>query len=142
MGSVRIGSVRFDPAQFSPVQSGSVCFGSIRFVLVLFSIFFVFRFVYSSRPVIFFFIPFFLLLFLVPLAQVLELTKASTTAFTNTKCCFCVRTGQVGFLFFFFPARDHGATKGRSVRVLRSRRGRRRARSRQGEQNTSLTLTV
>lgn len=28
-------------------------------------------------------------------AQVLKLTSRSTTAFTNTKCCFCVRTGQV-----------------------------------------------
>lgn len=27
--------------------------------------------------------------------QTLELTSRSTTAFTNTKCCFCVRTGQV-----------------------------------------------
>lgn len=27
--------------------------------------------------------------------QTLELTSRSTTAFTNTKCCFCVRTGTV-----------------------------------------------
>eukprot|EP00904_Undaria_pinnatifida_P007215 jgi/Undpi1/3623/HiC_scaffold_16.g06993.m1 len=37
-------------------------------------------------------------------SKVLELTSSSTTAFTNTKCCFCVRTGQSAW---FLIAKNH-----------------------------------